>query len=186
MVRGGTTIEEGVLLALRRIARAASVHSRHIQQTYGLTSPQLFLLRELARREEATGGELAKAASLSHATVTGVIDRLERRGLLSRQRSERDKRRIFARITEAGRALLDAAPPPLQFRFLHEFRKLRDWEQSLLVASLQRVAGMMESAEEQRAVPESEIAGDTALEPLGLDSGGVARTAGGGTEPERE
>jgi len=173
--RDHVTVEEGVLLALRRIARAASVHSRHIQQAYGLTSPQLFLLRELARRGEATGGELARAASLSHATVTGILDRLERRDLLVRQRSDQDKRRVFARITDAGRALLDSAPPPLQYRFLEEFRKLRDWEQSLLVASLQRVAGMMESVEEQEAVPESEVAGDTALEPLGLDRGGVAR-----------
>ncbi|MFU8858071.1 MAG: MarR family winged helix-turn-helix transcriptional regulator [Deferrisomatales bacterium] len=144
----GERVEEEVVVALRRIARAASLHSRHIQQTYGLTSPQLFVLRELARREGATGAELARAASLSPATVTGILDRLERRGLIDRVRSEEDRRRVLTRVTQAGRALLAAAPPPLQTRFLAGFRTLPDWEQSFLLGALQRLASLMGGAGE--------------------------------------
>lgn len=144
----GDRVEEEVLLALRRIARAASLHSRHIQHAYGLTSPQLFVLRELARRGRATGAELARAASLSHATVTGILDRLERRGLIGRVRSEEDRRRVLVQVTGAGSDLLTFAPPPLQARFLAGFRMLPDWEQSFLLGALQRVASLMGSAGE--------------------------------------
>ncbi len=139
--------EEEVLVALRRIARAASLHSRHIQHAYGLTSPQLFVLRELGRRGEATGGELARAACLSHATITGILDRLERRGLVRRTRSEQDRRRVTARVTTEGEALLETSPPPLHSRFLTRFRELDDWERSFLLGALQRLASMMSGPE---------------------------------------
>ncbi len=152
--------EEEVLIALRRIARAASLHSRRIQHAYGLTSPQLFVLRELSRRGEATGGELARAACLSHATITGILDRLERRGLVRRTRSDQDRRRVTARVTAEGEALLETAPPPLHNRFLTRFRKLDDWERSFLLGALQRLASMMggpELAEDEQAGPVPEM-----------------------------
>lgn len=149
---GDREIEERVLVALRRIVRAISLHSSHIQRRYGLTGPQLLLLREVARRDGAAGGEIARALNLSHATVTGILDRLEGRGLLTRKRSTQDKRRVLVALTEEGRGLLERAPPPLQTRFVDEFRKLGDWEQTNILSSLQRVATMM-LAEQLDAAP---------------------------------
>jgi len=97
MVSNDPGVCELVLIALRRMIRAVDLHSRHLAQCYQLTGPQLVLLKEIGRGEPLTLGELAKRSSLSNATVTGVIDRLERRGLAIRVRGPRDRRQAFQR-----------------------------------------------------------------------------------------
>lgn len=158
-------IEEEVLAALREITRANSVYSNFIRQQYGLTVPQLILLRMVATMERASGGRLAKSVSLSHATVTGILARLEKRGLLRREKSDTDKRQRLVVVTGEGKELLDRAPTPLQSRFLHRFRELKEWEQHMILSSLQRVAeltrseeleGMAAATEDPHAVPGEE------------------------------
>jgi transcriptional regulator, MarR family len=73
------------------------------------------------------------------------MDRLEKRGLLSRTRSTEDKRKVFANLTELGNETLKTAPTPLQDRFTREFAKLEEWEQTMIISSLQRVAEMMDA-----------------------------------------
>lgn len=139
----GTQCEE-VLSTLRRIIRAIDLHSRQLALRYGLTGPQLILLQELARLREVSVGSLAKKVSLSNGTVTDILDRLEKRGFVTRSRSEADKRRVYAHITERGQQVLQESPPLLHENFSADFERLQDWEQSLILSSLQRVAGMME------------------------------------------
>ncbi len=142
----GSSLDE-VLIALRRIMRAVDLHSRSLIQRYGLTGPQLVILREISRLGEISGSELAKSVSLSLPTVTGILTRLEKRGLVSRRRSEIDKRRVMVRPTSDANELLATAPPPLQESFADQFENLEDWEKSQLLASLQRVVSMMEARE---------------------------------------
>ncbi|MDX5299614.1 MAG: MarR family transcriptional regulator, partial [Gammaproteobacteria bacterium] len=80
-------------------------------------------------------------------TVTTIIDRLELRGLIVRERSQADKRKVHALLTEAGNELLDRAPRPLQDAFIQRFQALEDWEQNMIIASLQRVAQMMDAGQ---------------------------------------
>jgi len=134
-----------VLISLRRIIRAIDIHSRSLIQRFGLTSPQLIILEELKVRVECSTGDLAKAISLSMATVTGILSRLESRGLIVRRRDEKDRRKVLVSATPAGGEVLDSAPPPLQESFMSEFDKLENWEQSLLLSSLQRIVKMMEA-----------------------------------------
>jgi len=84
--------------------------------------------------------------------MTRIVDRLERAGLVKREKSTTDKRVIHVGLTAAGRSKLDAAPEPLQAEFLRKFRKLEDWEQQMLKSSLLRIAKMMD-AEEIDAAP---------------------------------
>ncbi len=133
--------------ALRRIIRAVDLHSRSLVQRCGLTGPQLLMLHRLASAGEISIGELAVAVSLSQPTVTGILDRLERRGLVRRRRSPDDKRRVLVRTTPACKRLLASAPPLLQESFVRQFTGMGDWEQNLILSSLQRVVAMMEAAE---------------------------------------
>ena len=136
-----------VLIALRRIIRAVDLHSRFLVQRHGLTGPQLILLQEIAAGHETAVGDLARRVSLSAATVTNVLDRIERRGLVERRRSESDKRRVLVRATRAGLEMLLKSPPLLQQRFVSEFESLADWEQSQILSSLQRIAAMMDASQ---------------------------------------
>jgi DNA-binding MarR family transcriptional regulator len=135
-----------VLIALRRIIRAVDLHSRSLVQRFGLTGPQLLVLRQIGR-DEASVGALAKAASLSQATITGILDRLEGRGLVERRRGHNDKRQVLARATGAGKRMLQHAPRLLQDSFVVQFTSLAEWEQTQLISSLQHVVAMMEATE---------------------------------------
>ncbi|MBZ2190183.1 MarR family transcriptional regulator [Alcanivorax sp. JB21] len=132
-----------VLIALRRIIRATDMYSRRLSKIAGLTAPQLLVMQAIARQGEMTMGDIADEVSLSQATITTILDRLEKRELIQRLRGSTDKRRVYAHLTESGTELLARAPTPLQEEFISRFASLSDWEQSLILSSLQRVAAMM-------------------------------------------
>ncbi|MEE4660586.1 MAG: MarR family transcriptional regulator [Halieaceae bacterium] len=121
------------------------MHSKRLARTSGLTAPQILLLQAVNRLEGATLGRLASEVSLSQATVTTIMDRLEGRGLVERERSTTDKRRVHVRLTELGQITLRDAPTPLQEQFARQFAELEEWEQTMILAALQRVAHMMDA-----------------------------------------
>lgn len=136
---------ETVLVALRRVIRATDLHSKHLSKTTGLTAPQILLLHTVRNKGQVTIGELAADMSLSQATVTTILDRLEKRGLVFRERSKEDKRKVHAVLTEQGQSVLVKAPIPLQDQFARQFADLQDWEKTMIISSLQRVAHMMDA-----------------------------------------
>jgi DNA-binding MarR family transcriptional regulator len=143
--RAQEVLAEMVLVALRRIIRATDLRSRELVTRYGLTGPQLSVLRELAPQDGISVGQLTREMLLSQATVTGILDRLARRGLIRRRRSEQDRRRVEVWLTDAGRQMLADAPPLLQEEFIRDFGRLEDWQQSQILSALQRVVSMMEA-----------------------------------------
>ena len=78
------SLEDQIVVALRRTSHAIDVWSRQLLQQYGLTSPQLATLREIEAGQNVTNGALAIALHLSQPTVTGILNRLEQRGLIAR------------------------------------------------------------------------------------------------------
>ncbi len=135
------------LIALRQILRATEISSRALAKQCGLTPSQLILMQIITSAPDATPSFLAKEISLSQATVTALIDKLEKRGLVRRRRDETDKRRVYIDLTEEGFATLSDAPDSLQRRFQKGFSKLESWEQSFLVAALERTAFLLNAAE---------------------------------------
>jgi DNA-binding MarR family transcriptional regulator len=134
-----------VLISLRRIIRAIDLRSRRLMQEAGFTGPQLLVMQALASAAEMTAGDLAKQVNLSQGTVTSILDRLEKPGLINRIRSHKDRRRIFVSLTDEGKERLSKAPTLLQQRFIQRFAELKEWEQHQMLASLQRLAEMMDA-----------------------------------------
>ncbi|MDR9425347.1 MAG: MarR family winged helix-turn-helix transcriptional regulator [Marinobacter sp.] len=132
-----------VLVALRRVIRATDLHSKRLSKHAGLTGPQLLIMRTIRDLGEVTIGTIAEQVSLSQATVTTILDRLEHRELVYRVRSTRDKRKVHAHLTEKGEEILARAPNPLQEDFIEKYQSLEEWEQTMILSSLQRVANMM-------------------------------------------
>lgn len=133
-----------VLLALRRIIHAVDLHSAGLMQTVGLSAPQIFTLQTLANAgQPMAAGELALRMDLTQGTLSTILDRLERKQLVRRSRGQDDRRKVLVNLTEAGRQTLAESPPLLHQNFIRAFAGLRDWEQNLLLSSLQRVAELM-------------------------------------------
>ncbi len=136
---------DSVLIALRRVIRATDLHSKFLAKTTGLTAPQLLVLQCIRHRGQLSSGEVADVINLSQATVTTILDRLEKKKFINRERSQEDKRKVLISLTEEGLDSLKDSPQPLQENFIREFQNLHDWEQTQIISALQRVAQMMDA-----------------------------------------
>ena len=164
-------LEDLIVASIRRIVRAVDLHSRHLVEEHGITAPQLAVLGEASRLGGSSIGALARGVHLSQPTVSGVLDRLERRGYVRRERSESDRRAVVVTTTEKGEKVLHESPSLLQDRFREELARLEGWERHWLLSALERIAAMMD-AERIKAAPV-------------LDAGPI-RTESGEIEPAVE
>jgi len=147
MQRPSDELCDEVLVSLRRLIRAVDLHSRRLAGECGLTGPQALLLKAIINEPGLSAGALARQVSLSQATITDILKRLEQRELVRRERAESDRRKVFVFATDKAKSIIDAAPPLLQDKFVERFGRLRDWEQMMLLSSLQRVAELMDADE---------------------------------------
>ena len=134
-----------VLHALRRIIRAVDIHSRKLNNDFKITAPQLICLYSLVKGGEMTQSELSKQVSMGISTINGVIDRLEKKGLVIRQRDTQDRRKVFITVTEAGKMISKSTPSLLQDRLSDSLRNLPELEQAAIALSLERVVTLMEA-----------------------------------------
>jgi DNA-binding MarR family transcriptional regulator len=141
-----------MLVSLRKINQAISLHSKNLNRRFGLTGPQLVILNEIARHESITVTHLARSISLSQATVTDILNRLGKKGLVERTRDTIDRRRVLIRITAKCNDILSQAPPALQDTFVDHYSNLPDWEQLMILSALKRIVDLM-SAEKIDASP---------------------------------
>lgn len=139
--------DERILGSLRRIIRAVDLYSRYLALRYSLTGPQLVCVRHLLKHGATAPGTLARRISLSPATVTGIVDRLEKRGLVTRERSREDKRKVEIALTDEGRTLAHQMPPPLHEAFSRRLNELPLEEQQEIDRVLEKIVGMMEAQE---------------------------------------
>lgn len=154
------SLERSIIRSLRRIIRAVGLYSRELLRRRNLTTSQLATLRQLGRHGALSAGEVARGISVSQATVTGIVDRLERRGLVTRSRDSEDRRRVVIDLTEHGRQAVASSPPPLHERFMVRLAELPEDERREIDRMLARIVEMME-AEKVEAAPV--LAAETSL-----------------------
>lgn len=126
--------------------------------------PQLLCLKTIgdSAPERMTVADLAKRVFLSPTTTSRIVDRLVRAGLVSRERSERDRRRVRLSLTETGRRRHVELPRPLQESFLERLERLPAADQERLLQALREILVMMDAEDVEAApvlVPEAEIEG---------------------------
>ncbi|MCF8062801.1 MAG: MarR family winged helix-turn-helix transcriptional regulator [Deltaproteobacteria bacterium] len=138
---------ESILRSLRRIIRAIDQHSRHLSREFNLTVPQLVCLRQLILSGPSTPGNLASKVYLSQATVTGILDRLEARNLIKRERSSPDRRRVTVSLTDSGQRLTEEMPWPLQERFATRLAAMPMEGRQVIDQVLKQIVDMMEVRE---------------------------------------
>jgi len=136
-----------VLVHLRRIIHATDLQSRRVAKVCGLTIPQVMVLNSIDLLGDVTVKRISDEVSLSQATVTTILNRLEDRGLLERVRNVDDKRIVNARLTAAGKAALEASPPLLHENFIQRFESLGRREKAEILSSLESIAGMMDAGD---------------------------------------
>ena len=136
---------QDLLVALRRINKATDQGAKGLARATGLTTPQLLVMQAVGSAVSMAIGDLAREINLTQATMTSIVNGLERRGLVERSRDVADKRRVLVRSTVEGRRLLHQAPKTLQDILERRFRELEPWEQSFVLAAVERLATLMDA-----------------------------------------
>lgn len=136
---------DDVLISLKRIIRAIDLHSKKLVAKYGITGPQALVLKRIIYYKKVPSGILARDVNLSHATVTSILDRLEKHNYIVRTSSIEDKRKVLIEPTEQAIKVFKNSPPLLQEEFISAFHKLESWEQTLMLSTLQRIGTMMDA-----------------------------------------
>jgi MarR family transcriptional regulator, organic hydroperoxide resistance regulator len=108
-----------IVQGLRRIVKALHTYSQDVRNAYGLTGPQLWALKTLEAHGPMSAGRLAGALAVHQSSVSILVDRLEKRGLVRRNRGEHDHRVVQMELTKRGATLAADAPEAAQGRLLH-------------------------------------------------------------------
>jgi DNA-binding MarR family transcriptional regulator len=116
------------LRCVRALVQVLSDAARTVENKTGVTNAQLFLLQQIRDGREVTVNELAALAMTSQSTVSIVLSRLERKGLVKRARSPSDGRRVILGLTGAGKQLLRRAPRPATGEVIGALRRLKPEE----------------------------------------------------------
>jgi DNA-binding MarR family transcriptional regulator len=133
-----------ILHALRRITRSIALHSRQLAACSHITAPQLVCLRTVVALGPLTATAISREIHVSASTVVGILDRLEDKGLVRRERSREDRRIVFVAATEAGIDLAKNTPSPLQKKLADALKALPELEQATITLSLERIVELME------------------------------------------
>jgi DNA-binding MarR family transcriptional regulator len=114
-----------VVDSLRRIVRAFRLSARAVEGRLGISAAQLFVLHQLKDADASSIDELAARTLTHQSSVSVVVGRLAKRGLVIRRTGAVDARRTEIALTSRGRALLRAAPEVIQERLIGVLGRFR-------------------------------------------------------------
>lgn len=135
-----------IIVSIRKIVRSLNLESKGIQKEFGLSITQLLSLGHLQNKPnyQSTHRELMKLLSLNSSTVTGILNRLEKRGYIARINNASDKRSKTITLTASGIKLLEETPNVLHDRLSKKLHSLTDKQQSLIKESLDIIISAMQ------------------------------------------
>lgn len=115
-----------ILVKLRKIIRSINLESKKIEKELGISIPQLLVLKYLSDQTDyrAFAKDIKRYINLNASTVSGIISRLESKGLVARSQKVNDKRAIYIILTAKGADLLHKSPSTLQEKLSKRLKKL--------------------------------------------------------------
>ncbi len=137
--------EINIVLLLRKIIRAIELDSRKLSTQFNTTPAQLLALRGLLESDNRTLADLAKEVGLSSSTMVGVVDRLEKKGLIVRNRALTDRRNVNILITNAGKDYLTNSPKLLQDRLIKRLSEISLDERTSISDALEKISAILDA-----------------------------------------
>lgn len=142
---GGDTAQ--IVQGLRRIVKALHAYSQEVLAAYALTGPQLWALKTLRQGGPLTVGQLATSLAVHQSSISILLDRLEKRGLVRRVRERPDRRVVRVVLTKRGTAVAADAPDAAQGRLLHALAEMPVVEVRRIRRVVDRLVRAMEATD---------------------------------------
>jgi DNA-binding MarR family transcriptional regulator len=136
-----------VLTSLRRIIRTVNLESKRIEKEYGISIPQLLCLHFLRKQKkyQASHKQLKDQLSLNASTITGIISRLEKKGLVAKLPRFGDRRVSLVTLTAKGEDMLNNSPQPMHLKLSRKLEKLSPDELDKLQQAFVLISNFLEA-----------------------------------------
>ena len=135
---------KAIIYAIRRLMQAGELYTKELNKIYNVSAAQVNCLLALYENGPIPPSQIAKHMMVNSSTVTGIIDRLESKGLAERSRISADRRVITIGLTEHGELLAKNAPPPIQRKLLDGVKKLPPKEAEQILQALAKLTQMLD------------------------------------------
>ncbi|MFO7460324.1 MAG: MarR family transcriptional regulator [Desulfatiglandales bacterium] len=133
-----------VVWLIRKLVQGGELYTKELDKKYQVSAPQLSCLLALSDQGPMPPSQIAKYIMVNSSTITGIIDRLEQKGLVQRSRISQDRRVITVSLTQKGQDLVRIAPSPLQKKIVEGLKRLPPQEVDEIVQVLTKLATMMD------------------------------------------
>jgi DNA-binding MarR family transcriptional regulator len=133
-----------IIFSIRRLMQAGELYTKELNKKYDVSVPQLNSLLTLYEYGPLPPSQIANHIMVKSSTVTGIVDRLEQKGLVERLRNSPDRRVITIQLTESGKKLAENAPSPIQHKILDGLKRLSKAEIDLVVRALTKLTNMLD------------------------------------------
>ena len=129
------------MISIRKIVRAINLESKRIEKDYALSIPQLLTLKFLEEKVEykSTMKEIKEHLSLNASTVSGIVARLDSKGLIARLPNPNDKRSTPIILTSRGNKLIKQTDESLHERVMRKSNSLTDEEYQKILVSFKTI-----------------------------------------------
>ncbi len=117
-----------ILVTIRTVVRSIHLESKRIEKEYGISIPQLLVLQYLSEQDDyrAPASRIKDFLNLNASTISGIISRLEQKGLVARLPKPDDRRASYITLTAKGADLLRTSPVTLQENLEKRLSQLDD------------------------------------------------------------
>jgi len=139
----GPASATSVLQRFRSVARATQRHSQWVERKSSVSGAQLWAMRELADQPGQRVGELAERLAIHQSTASNMLDRIERRGLVRRDRTGSDQRVVRVFLTPEGEEALARSPSPARGLLPEALRQMNPEQLELLQGALDELIEYM-------------------------------------------
>lgn len=147
-----TASVQAVTQHLRIIFRTIQAHSKFVEKKCGLSGAMLWMLYEINSNTGLKVSELASALTIHPSTCSNMLDKLEEKGLVTRDRSKKDQRAVHLFLTGEGRRLLTMAPQPAQGMLSGSLEKLSEDRLLTLEKGLDGLVQVLQGKDEKDAL----------------------------------
>lgn len=134
-----------ILVGIRKIIRVVNIENKHIEKEYGVSIPQLLCMNFLASHTDFTSnsGAIKNYLNLNASTVTGIVDRLEKKAYIAKLPKSGDKRVLRITLTQKGSELVKKFPPLMHERLAEKLKELPQSKLGTIQSSLNFLTKVM-------------------------------------------
>ncbi len=133
-----------IIFAIRRLMQTGELYTKELSKKYHISAPQLNCLLALYENGPLPPSRIATRIMVKSSTITGIVDRLEQKGLVARFRNSPDRRFITIQLTETGKKLAEHAPPPIQQKIVDGLKRLSTDEITQIVLGLTKLTDLLD------------------------------------------